>query len=52
MIWVLMIFLAMPNGEQRLIGWGEYSNKMACESAGSHLTLPKKDQWHCVMETI
>lgn len=50
MTWVLMIFLTLPGGGKQLIGWGEYSNLVACSSAGSHLVLPKNDTWRCVQQ--
>jgi hypothetical protein len=51
MTWVLMIFFSMPGIEPRLVGWAEYSTRVACEDAGSHLKLSKKDTWRCVQES-
>lgn len=51
MTWILMVFMAMPTGDKRLLGWGEYSNKVACEAAGTHLVLPKRDSWRCVEQS-
>ena len=47
-MWILMVFMSMPGPEPVLVGWGQYSNKIACEAAGSHLVLPKKDTWRCI----
>lgn len=49
MIWILAIYLTV-GGQQHLVGWSEYSNKAACEYAGTHRP-PSKEIWRCLKQS-